>query len=156
MRHRKHSEDSAQSETPGMHGNSTRENRETPSVPVGEVAAGRLEKAMSRESNAHAGGESDGSVIPTKCPNKGGQPPAEGMEGREPTKENTGQATAPRTQSRTGELSDLLGVRKAAQKDKRARFTALLHHVDVALLRQAYFWLKPEAALASFSKSSWV
>ena len=146
MRHRKHSEDSAQSETPGMHGNSTRENRETPSVPVGEVAAGRLEKAMSRESNAHAGGESDGSVIPTKCPNKGGQPPAEGMEGREPTKENTGQATAPRTQSRTGELSDLLGVRKAAQKDKRARFTALLHHVTVNLLRDSFYALKRDAA----------
>ena len=29
MRYRKHSEDSAQSETPSMHGNSTRENRET-------------------------------------------------------------------------------------------------------------------------------
>jgi hypothetical protein len=105
---RKHPEDFAQSEAPGMLGNSTRENRETPSAPVGEVAAGRLEKAMSRESNMHAGGESDGSVLPTKCPNKGGQPPAEGMEGREPTKENTGQATAPRTQSRTSELSDLL------------------------------------------------
>jgi hypothetical protein len=129
-----------------MHGNSSRENRETPSVPVGEVAAGRLEKAMSRESNVHAGGESDGSVIPTKCPNKGGQPPAEGMEGREPTKENTGQATAPRTQSRTGELSDLLGVRKAAQKNKRARFTALLHHVTVNLQRDSFYALKRDAA----------
>jgi hypothetical protein len=50
------------------------------------------------------------------------------MEGSRPTKENIGQATAPRTQSRISELSDLLGVRKAARKDKRARFTALLHH----------------------------
>ena len=33
-RYRKHSVDSAQSETPGMHGNSTRENRETPSAPI--------------------------------------------------------------------------------------------------------------------------
>jgi hypothetical protein len=48
-RHRELSADSAQSETPGMHGNSTRENRETPSVPV--EAAGRLEKAMSRKTN---------------------------------------------------------------------------------------------------------
>src|SRR5262249_23652477 len=30
----------------------------------------------------------------------GGQPPAEGTEGRQPTKENIGQATAPGTQSR--------------------------------------------------------
>lgn len=33
MRKREHSQDSAQSENPGMHGNSTRENRETPSTP---------------------------------------------------------------------------------------------------------------------------
>jgi len=129
-----------------MHGNSTRENRETPSVPVAEEAAGRLEKAMSRESNMHAGGESDGCVLPSKCPNKGGQPPAEGMEGRQPTKENTGQATAPRTQSRISELSDLRGVRKAARKDKRTRFTALLHHVSVGLLRDSYYALKRDAA----------
>ena len=74
----------------------------------------------------HAGGESDGCVIPSKCPNNGEQTPAEGMEGRQPTKENIGQATAPRTQSRISEWSDLLGVRKAARKDKRTRFTALL------------------------------
>ena len=129
-----------------MHGNSTRENRETPSAPVEEDAAGRLEKAMSRKSNMHAGGESDGCVLPTKCPNNGGQPLAEGMEGRQPTKENIGQATAPRTQSRISELSDLLGVRKAARKDKRTRFTALLHHVTVNLLRDSYYALKREAA----------
>ena len=105
-----------------MYGNSTRENRETPLVPVAEVAAGRLEKAVSRKSSMYAGGESDGCVVPSKSPNKGGQAPAEGMEGRQPTKENIGQATAPRTQSRISELSDLLGVRKAARKDKRTRF----------------------------------
>ena len=146
VRHREHPQDFAQSETPGMHGNSTRENRETPSVPVAEEAAGRLEKAMSRESNMHAGGESDGCVLPSKCPNKGGQPPAEGMEERQPTKENTGQATAPRTQSRISEMSDLFGVRKAARKDKRTRFTALLHHVTVSLLRDSYYALKRQAA----------
>src|SRR5215813_6508750 len=36
-RHRKLSADSAQSETPGMQGNSTRENRETPSTPVAKA-----------------------------------------------------------------------------------------------------------------------
>ena len=112
VRYRKHPRDSAQSKTPGMHGNSTRENRETPSMPAGEDAAGRLEKALSRKSNMHVDGESDGRVVPAKCPNKGEQAPAEGMEGRRPTKENIGQATPPRTQSRTSELSDLRGVRE--------------------------------------------
>src|SRR5271170_1418766 len=143
-RQREHSADSAQSETPGMRGNSTRENRETQWVPV-EVA-GRLEKAMSQKSNMHADWESDGCVVPTKCPNNGGQPPAEDMEGRQPTKENIGQATGPRTQSRIGELSDLQGVRKAARKDKRTRFTALLYHVTVHLLRDSYYALKRGAA----------
>jgi hypothetical protein len=44
------------------------------------------------------------------------------MEGRQPTKENIGQTTPPRTHSRIGELSDLHGVRKAARKDKQMRF----------------------------------
>ena len=132
-----------------MHGNSTRENRETPSVPV-EVA-GRLEKAISRNANMYAGGEWDGCVVPTKCPNNGGQPPAEDMEGRQPTKENIGQATAPRTQSRIGELSDLLGVREAARKDKRTRFTALLHHVTVYLLKESFYALKRGAAGGSMA-----
>jgi len=129
-----------------MHGNSAHGNRETPSTPIAQIAAGRLEKALSQKSNMHVGGESDGCVLPSKCPNKSGKPLAEGMEGRQPTKENIEQATAPRTQSRIGELSDLLGVRKAARKDKRTRFTALLHHVTVGLLRDSYFALKRDAA----------
>ena len=83
---------------------------------------------------------------PTKCPNNGGKPSAEDMEGRRPAKENIGQATAPRTQSRISELSDLLGVRKVARKEKRTRFTALLHHVTVNLLRDSYYALKRNAA----------
>ena len=37
-------------------------------------------------------------------------------------------------------------MRKAARKDKRTRFTALLHHVTVGLLRDSYFALKRDAA----------
>ena len=79
-----------------MHGNSTRENRETPSTPAEEEdAAGRLEKAVSQKSNMHVNGESDGRTVPAKCPNKGEQAPAEGMEGRRPTKENWAGDPAP-------------------------------------------------------------
>jgi group II intron reverse transcriptase/maturase len=129
-----------------MHGNSTRENRETPSTPAANNAVGRLEKAMSPKSNMHVGGESDGREVPTKCPNKGGEPSAEGMEGRRSTKENIGQTTAPRTQSRTGASHGLLGVREVARREKRAQFTALLHHVTVPLLRDSFYALKRDAA----------
>jgi hypothetical protein len=43
-------------------------------------------------------------------------------------------------------LSDLLGVRKAARKDKRTRFTALLHHVTVDRLRDGFYALNWQAA----------
>ena len=85
-------------------------------MPAGEDAAGRLEKALSRKSSMHVEGESDGRILPAKCPNNGEQAPAEGMEERRPTKENIGQATPPRTQSRTSELNDLRGVREVARR----------------------------------------
>ena len=115
-------------------------------MPAGEDAVGRLEKGLSPKSNMHVDGESDGRIVPAKCPNKGEQAPAEGMEGRRPTKENIGQATPPRTQSRTSELSVLRGVREVAGRDKRTRFSALLHHITTALLRRSYYSLKREAA----------
>jgi group II intron reverse transcriptase/maturase len=37
-------------------------------------------------------------------------------------------------------------VRQAAKQDKKERFTALLHHVTIDLLTDAFFWLKREAA----------
>jgi retron-type reverse transcriptase len=94
----------------------------------------------------YVGGESDGREVPTKCPTNGGQPPAEGMEGRRPTKENTEQPTPLRTQGRASESSGLLGVREVARKEKRPRFTALLHHVTVSRLQDSFYALKREAA----------
>jgi hypothetical protein len=37
-------------------------------------------------------------------------------------------------------------VRQAARERPREKFTALLHHLDVDLLRWAYFQLKRDAA----------
>jgi RNA-directed DNA polymerase len=85
VRHRKHPQDSAQSETPACMETPQRENRETPSA---LAMAGRLEKAMSREPNMHADGESDGRVLPSRCPNMAGNSAADGTDGSQPTKEN--------------------------------------------------------------------
>ena len=95
--------------------------------------------------NGH--GKSDSPVVPAKSPNKAGQPAAEGMEGRGLAKGNLPQQNASRTPSRTDAPSALERVRQAAGKDKKLRFTALLHHIyNLETLRMAYFRLKKEAA----------
>src|ERR1700687_1487314 len=101
---------------------------------------------MNQKSNMHVAGESDGRTVPTKCPNKSGKPLAEGMEGRRPTKENIEQTTASQTQSWVNASSGLLGVREAAKREGKTRFTALLHHVTVALLLESFYALKRDAA----------
>jgi hypothetical protein len=109
-----HPSGSARSKTPGMRGNFTRENREVPSTPDTQLCTGRLEKGVIQKSNMHVDGKSDGREVPTKCPNKSGNPLAEGAEGRRPAKENTEQTTASQTQSRGDALRGLRGVREAA------------------------------------------
>ena len=128
-----------------MYGNSTRENRETPLTPVEESRGGPVGEGVNPKSDMNGNGESDGCIVPSKRPNKSGEPPAEDVEGRRPTKENNGQRTAPRTQCRTSESIGLSGVREVARKGKRTRFTALLHHVKVDLLRDSYYALKRNA-----------
>ena len=92
-------------------------------------------------------GKSDGPVLPGKLPNKAGRPAAEAVEGRGPAKGNPHQRNALRTQSRAGAPSALERVRRAAEGDRRQRFTALLHHVyDIERLRTAYLGLKRGAA----------
>lgn len=69
------------------------------------------------------------------------------MEGRGWTKGNPPERDALRTQSREGAPSALERIRQAARRDRKQRFTALLHHVyDVDRLRAAYFALKRSAA----------
>jgi retron-type reverse transcriptase len=43
-------------------------------------------------------------------------------------------------------IQGLERVRQAAKARKKERFTALLHHVNVELLKEAYYWLKHDAA----------
>ena len=95
----------------------------------------------------HDPGQSDSPAVPTKFPNKAGEPAAEGMEGRGLAKGNPRQQTAPRAQDRVGALSALERVRQVAERDKPVRFTTLLHHVyNIDHLRAAYFALKRDAA----------
>lgn len=91
--------------------------------------------------------KSDRVVVPEKSSNNAGQTAAEGMEGRTLAKGNAGEPDAVLTQSGAAATSGLDRVREAARKDKKQRFTALLHHVyDVDRLRAAYFALGRGAA----------
>jgi len=101
---------------------------------------------MSSKSHMHGSGESYSGVGLTKHPNKSGRPLAEGVEGRPLTKENTGQPNSCRTQSRESGPSGLAGVREAARRDGKLKFTALLHHVTVDLLRDSYGSSQKQAA----------
>jgi RNA-directed DNA polymerase len=84
-------------------------------------------------------------VVPTKPPNKA--PAAEAVEERGMAKGNTDSTTRPGRSAGTGVSSGLDRVREVARRNKDARFTSLLHHVDVACLRNAYRAIAPKAAL---------
>ena len=90
--------------------------------------------------------KSDGCVLPVKLPNNALGGAAEAVEGRRPVKGNATSETRPGPRAGQGAPSELDRVRRMAQKDKDARFTALLHHVDVDRLRAAYWALEPKAA----------
>jgi RNA-directed DNA polymerase len=100
-------------------------------------------------------GKSDSPVVPGKPPNKAEEPAAEVVEGRGLAKGNSPERNALRTPSRGGALSALERVRQAAERDRKQRFTALLHHVyDVEQLRTAYHALKRDAA-AGIDGETW-
>jgi len=63
-----------------------------------------------------------------------------------PTKENAGQPSTYSTQSGERVSQGLAGVRKAAREHKEMKFTALLHHLTVDLLRESFYSLKKKAA----------
>jgi RNA-directed DNA polymerase len=90
--------------------------------------------------------KSDGPVLPVKLSNNAQGGVAEAVEGSGPAKGNTASETRSGPSAGQSALSGLGRVRRVAATDKEARFTALLHHVDVDRLRAAYWALEPKAA----------
>jgi group II intron reverse transcriptase/maturase len=77
------------------------------------------------------------------------------VEGRDLAKGNSLEGNAFRTQRRGDARSALERVRRVARKDRKQRFTALLHHVyDLDRLRDAYFALKRDAS-AGIDGETW-
>ena len=164
----------AESQTPRMRGNSVHGNRETPQVSSPDGDEERSGNGASHTPDVHACGESDDSIVPEKQANKAGKQAglgscgtrrrkgeptentntdqnrlervAESVEERGSIKGKAGQAAACRTQGRESGSSGLDRVRAVARRDREVRFTALLHHVDVGLLKRSFLKLKREAS----------
>src|SRR6516162_11147142 len=112
-----------ESETTGTVGNLPHGSRETPLTSGSFMGADRSEKARGHKSDMDVGGESHSFIVPKRPANKGRVPrPAELVEGRELTKENTEQLLLDRTQSRkssgrplVARSRRLLGVRETVR-----------------------------------------
>src|SRR3954454_384299 len=106
----------------------------------------RSAKAINRTANVHAQEKSDCAIVPMNGSNKEVQASAEVGEGRAQTEENIAESHMPPTQSGKHMSQGLRGVREVAKVRKQERFTALLHHVTVDLLRDSFFTLQRRAA----------
>src|SRR4030042_3987704 len=102
--------------------------------------------------NGH--GQSDGSIVSKKSLNK--PKGAEGMERRRPAEGNGRQTPILRTQSREKRMKETLErIREAVRRDRKAKLTALYHHVyNIDHLREAYYGLKRNAA-AGIDGETW-
>src|ERR1700722_5932926 len=93
------------------------------------------------------GREKSGSaIVAVKPTNKAGEPAAEPVEPRAGAKGNAKQIDTLRTPGRAGAPHGLDRVRQTARERKKERFTALLHHISVDLLEEAFFDLKKKAS----------
>src|ERR1700732_784380 len=95
----------------------------------------------------HESKKSDLAVVAMKPTNKaGGITAAEPVEPRAGAEGNAGAQSPPRTQTRARVSQALERVRQAAKARKKERFTALLHHINLDLLRLSFYALKRKAA----------
>ena len=90
--------------------------------------------------------KSDPATVAKKSANETGRPGEEWMEPRAGAKGNADRQSTLRTQDRAGVSQALGRIRKAARQSKTEKFTALLHHVDVRLLRESYLSLRRDAS----------
>jgi len=90
--------------------------------------------------------ESDSVIVAVKPTNKAEQSVAEPVEPRTETKGNADQQSTRRAQDRASVSQALERLRQAARQRKKERFTSLLHHVDPAMLRTAFYAMKRDAA----------
>jgi retron-type reverse transcriptase len=94
----------------------------------------------------YGGGRSDPGIAAVKLANNAEQSAAESVEPRTGTKGNADQQSTRQAQDWERVSQALARIRQAAKQRKKERFTSLLHHVSVDLLRLAFSALKKDAA----------
>jgi len=90
--------------------------------------------------------KSHSAVVAMKPANKAEQSAAEPGEPRAGTKGNAEQQSTLRTQGRARVTQALDRIRQVAKQRKKEKFTALLHHINVDTLREAFYALRRKAA----------
>jgi RNA-directed DNA polymerase len=90
--------------------------------------------------------KSDPPIVASRPANAPASASGESAEPRGGAEGNTDRHGMHRTPSRASMSPGLDRVRTAAKQRKKEKFTALLHHVTIDLLRDAYSWLKRDAA----------
>src|SRR5271169_6746902 len=91
-------------------------------------------------------GESDSAIVVAKPTNNAERSAAEPAEPRAEAKGNARQQSTGRAQSRVSVSQALERIRQAARQRKKEKFTALLHHISIDYLEEAFFELKKDAA----------
>src|SRR5271170_6968803 len=94
----------------------------------------------------HEPEKSDSVVVAEKPTNKAERFAAEPVEPRTETKGNAGRQSTRRAQDRESVSQALERVRRAARQGKKEKFTTLLHHIDLAMLKTAFYAMKRDAA----------
>jgi RNA-directed DNA polymerase len=94
----------------------------------------------------HGREKSDSAIVAGKPTNKAVPTAAEPVERRAGAKGNASQQSTVRAQNRATVSQALERIRKVAKERKKERFTALLHHVSIDLLEEAFYELKENAA----------
>src|SRR5438309_8362039 len=122
------------------------ENRETSETPAAQPGSRSASEGKSHTARTYVSEESHGGIVPMNHSNKDGNSLAESAEGRPLIKENARQPNTYPTQSEKSVSQGLAGVRKAAKENKEMKFTALLHHLTIELLRESFYSLKRKAA----------
>ena len=106
--------------------------------PSADDAGGPHREGEEPKPMMHERGKSDSAIVAVKPMNNAERSVAESVEPRAEAKENASQQSTGRSQNRETVAQALERIRRTARQRKKERFTALLHHVSIEHLGEAF------------------